>query len=288
MSRRSNNLGTPVSNLTKMQDDTQIAPTSPGLGQSGLSTYYGSPFEACSAGLGGMMRELGYTIGCIPEEVGGESRNLHSTTPTSPIPNLSNGVAFHRTFVTREGFNSRTQLQGVRPCLPPHESSWHRLDCIQFRYHPSFALPMEHSIPPDEIIYWPCENGLIVSSPSSIILVLIRVVGKSWPVAWFEYVTVPDKEVFLFQSDLVDRMPIDEREKEMLLEVLSAGGGRVRFNWKSVMKAGRTHVPEQGGEVFRSRMVGGGNTEGSTDSGDVVFKSQLITVALINIRISPS
>jgi hypothetical protein len=97
---------------------------------------------------------------------------------------------------------------------------------------------MEKPIPPDEIIYWPCENGLIVSSPSSITLVLIRVVGKSWPVAWFEYVTVPDKEVFLFQSD----------------------------------------------EVVRSRMVGGGNTEGSSDSGDVVFKSQLITVGLKNIR----
>jgi hypothetical protein len=143
---------------------------------------------------------------------------------------------------------------------------------------------MEKPTPPDEIIYWPCENGLIVSSPSSITLVLIRVVGKSWPVAWFEYVTVPDKEVFLFQSDLVDRMPMDERQKEMSLEVLSAGGGRVRFNWKTVMTAGRTHVPEQSGEVFRSRMVGGGNTEGSSDSGDVVFKSQLITVGLKNIR----
>lgn len=68
-----------------MQDDTQIAPTSPGLGLSELSTYYGSPFEACSAGLGGMMRELGYTLGCIPEQVGGESRNLHSMITISPI-----------------------------------------------------------------------------------------------------------------------------------------------------------------------------------------------------------
>src|ERR1700694_2382818 len=117
-----------------------------------------------------------------------------------------------------------------------------------FRYHPCFALPAEKPVRPDKVVYWPCENGVIVTAPSGIILILIRVTGKAFPVAWFEYPVTPDKEVFLFESDLVDRMPMDEREKEISLEGISAGGGRVQFHWKTVMKYGRTHVPEYDGE----------------------------------------
>jgi hypothetical protein len=50
---------------------------SPGTGQKGY-TFYGSPFEAASAGLGGMLRELGYIFGCVPEEAGSTVRNLQS------------------------------------------------------------------------------------------------------------------------------------------------------------------------------------------------------------------
>jgi len=52
---------------------------SPGLAKSGTTTYYGSPFEAASAGLGGMLRELGYTFGCLPEDAMSPIRNLQST-----------------------------------------------------------------------------------------------------------------------------------------------------------------------------------------------------------------
>lgn len=65
-----------LSNI-QLQDDTQIVPTSPGTGQQGYS-YYGSPFEAASAGLGGMLREMGYAFGCVPEEAGSTIRNLQS------------------------------------------------------------------------------------------------------------------------------------------------------------------------------------------------------------------
>jgi len=50
---------------------------SPGLAQSGM-TYYGSPFEAASAGLGGMLRELGYTLDCTLEDTMSPIRNLQS------------------------------------------------------------------------------------------------------------------------------------------------------------------------------------------------------------------
>jgi hypothetical protein len=64
----------------QLQDDTQMTPVSPGLGQGSSYTYYGSPFEAASAGLGGMLRELGYTFGCVPEDAGSTVRNLQSTS----------------------------------------------------------------------------------------------------------------------------------------------------------------------------------------------------------------
>jgi len=107
-------------------------------------------------------------------------------------------------------------------------------------------------------------------------------------VAWFEYPDHPEKEVFLFESDIVDRMPMDERRmgQEISLEVVSAGEGRCRFDWRREMKEGRSHIPQQGAEVFRSRMVGKGMTEGSTDLGYFIFNSQFMTSGLINLRMS--
>lgn len=61
----------------QLQDDTQMDPVSPGLRPSG-STSYGSPFEAASAGLGGMLLELGYALGCVFQEPGSTVRNFQS------------------------------------------------------------------------------------------------------------------------------------------------------------------------------------------------------------------
>lgn len=137
-------------------------------------------------------------------------------------------------------------------------------------------------------MYWPCENGLIITAPTGIILVFIRVPQKSFPVSWFEYPDRPEREAFLFESDIIDRMPPDEREKEIQLEMVSAGSGRVRVDWKWVMKAGKTHIPQMSIEIFRSRMVGRRTTEGSTDSGDFIFKTRHMTSGLVNLRTCPS
>lgn len=143
---------------------------------------------------------------------------------------------------------------------------------------------MEGTAQPDQIMYWPCENGLIVTAPTGIILVVIRVPQKSFPVAWFEYPDRPEREAFLFESDLVEKMPQEERGKDIQIEVVSAGGGRVRVDWKWVMRAGKTHISQLSTEIFRSRMVGRRTTEGSVDSGDFIFKSRYMTSALVNIR----
>jgi hypothetical protein len=216
------------------------------------------------------------------------SRGYHKPNPQSTeyFSSCHAKSAFHRSFITREGTISRTQLQGLRPCLPSHESSWHRLDTMLFRYHPCFALPVERAPKPDEIIYWPNENGITVTCPSGIILVLIRVPAKMWPVAWFEYPDRPDPEVFLFESDIAEKIPIDDRTQDFSLEAISAGSARVKFDWKPIIKNGRGVIQQDGTEMFRSRMVGSGETEGSVDTPDAIFKFKYMTSKLTNIRTS--
>ena len=226
-----------------------------------------------------MLRELGNVFNCIPEDPSNPIRYLQSIY----LP-VRADIAFHRSFITREGQISRTQLQGLRPCLPSHESAWHRLDCMIFRFHPCFALPVERSAMPDEIMYWPNANGIIVTAPSGVILVMIRVPSKVWPVAWFEYPDRPDPEVFLFEADIVEKIPMDDRTQDFTLQVFSAGGGKVDINWREVIRVSRGSLEHDGTEMFRSRMVGGLETEGSSDSPDAIFKFKNMTSHLINIR----
>jgi hypothetical protein len=236
-----------------------------------------------------MLRELGYALGCTLEEPGTNIRNFRSLfSPFFSIRNLM--LAIHRAFVTQEGQISATQLQGLRPCLPAHEPSWHRLDCLQFRYNPLFRLPVELANPPDEVIYWPCENGIIITSPSGIIAITIRLTAKKFPVAWFEYPDRSESEVFLFESDILERIPADLRtpDQEILLEGISAGGGKVLIDWGLAMKEGKTHIPHHSSEVFRSRMVGRGKTAGSKNLGYFIFNSQLMTSPLTNLSTLPS
>ena len=112
--------------------------------------------------------------------------------------------------------------------------------------------------------------------------------GRKFPVGWFEYPDRAENEVFLFESDIMERMPIEERQigLEISLEAVSAGGGRCKFDWRTEMKEGRSHIAQQEAEVFRSRMVGKGGTEGSKDMGYFIFNSQFMTSGLINLRIS--
>jgi hypothetical protein len=69
---------------------------------------------------------------------------------------------------------------------------------------------------------------------------------------------------------------------------MSAGGGRVRIDWKRIISDGRTHIPQQTTEIFQSRMVGKGATEGSADLGFFIFNGDFMTSGLINLRICMS
>jgi Jacalin-like lectin domain len=157
-----------------------------------------------------------------------------------------------------------------------------------FRYHPCFLLPTEIAAKPDQTMYWPCENGLIVTSPSGIILVLIRVTGTSFPVGWFEYAQRPEQEVFLFESDIKDRMPEGDRESDITLEPISAGGGRATISWQRALATGTIHLPQESRDVFRSREVNGTGAGTSPSMAshavDVTFKDKYTPAKLICLR----
>jgi Jacalin-like lectin domain len=151
-------------------------------------------------------------------------------------------------------------------------------------------LPVELQVNPDEVVYWPCENGLIVAASSGIILILIRLSEKSFPVACFEYTDRPENEVFLFETDIIEKLPEIERKPgvEIRLEAISAGGGRVDIDWQKIMEEGKSHLSEENTDMFESRMVGNGDTEGSQDLGYFIFNSPFMTSGLTNLRIFSS
>jgi hypothetical protein len=153
-----------------------------------------------------------------------------------------------------------------------------------FRYHPCFRLPVEKSVNPDEITYWPCENGLIITSPTGVILVLIRVPGKVFPIAWFDYPDRLEAETFLFESDIRERMLPDERDKEISLEIISAGGGTVKIDWHRIISEGKTGIPEERNAVFRSRAVSMSRGLDIANSGDLVFKHRYMASKLTCLR----
>lgn len=82
-------------------------------------------------------------------------------------------------------------------------------------------------------------------------------------------------------------MPEDQRipDQELILEAISAGGGRVKMNWQKIMKEGRSTISEHPTEIFESRIVGKGQTAGSQNVGYFIFNSPLLTSGLINLRI---
>jgi hypothetical protein len=79
---------------------------------------------------------------------------------------------------------------------------------------------------------------------------------------------------------------MDDKTQDFILEVISAGGGRVLIDWKQVIRDGRGYIQQEGTEMFRSRMVGMGMTAGTKDSPDAIFRFTYMTSKLVNLRMS--
>ncbi|KAF8542679.1 hypothetical protein BDD12DRAFT_774744 [Trichophaea hybrida] len=107
-------------------------------------------FMAANIGIGAFLHECGHLFGCPHQQSG----------------------------VMRRDY---TRLHCSFSILSPGETChWHRLDTLRFLRHPAFSLPSDPPCPPGYISAVPTPAGILITSPSPIILI--------------EYRTPPDTE----------------------------------------------------------------------------------------------
>lgn len=143
----------------------------------------GSSWEAACLGIGAHMHETGHLFGCPHQESGVMLRDY---------------VNLNRTFNCRESYSTRIKAQGSRLCLPDQECSWHRLDCLRFRFHPCFRLPHD-KLPlncEESIQVWTIENNSAV-------------VTSSKGLAFVELYTEGDEHCHTFTELFSDSTPVN-------------------------------------------------------------------------------
>lgn len=171
------------------------------------SRQSGSAWEALNVSQGAFMHEIGHLLGCPHQPDGIMLRGYLTWNRSFLAKEVTLGKGFHR------------------PCLPADECSWHRLDALRFRHHPSFRLPHEHFPSPGKPNLYPVENGTIAKATSGIYLVEVHV--EDWCRGHLEFAEDPQREVFLFDHDLrqaITDPKYRDPSKPMRLEILSVGG----------------------------------------------------------------
>ncbi|AAS51682.2 ADL238Wp [Eremothecium gossypii ATCC 10895] len=170
----------------------------------------GTHWECLTVTLGAFMHEIGHLLGCPHQEHGVMLRDY---------------VTLNRSFMTMEGYSSRTNSCGApAPIRPAEECTWHRLDLLRFLYHPSFANPTNYSDPsfkgvgvlsnfpfPRPTLY-PCGNRQAVVSAQGGIY-CIELISGDLARAHIEYLPLslggqgPQTDVLLSLDDLRARIP---------------------------------------------------------------------------------
>lgn len=93
----------------------------------------GTHWECLNVTLGAFMHEIGHLLGCPHQESGVMLRDY---------------VRLNKSFLTKEGYSSKTNSYGSEPPIYPYyECFWHRLDILRFIYHPSFSIPQDYQDP---------------------------------------------------------------------------------------------------------------------------------------------
>ncbi|KAJ5827092.1 Mannose-binding lectin [Penicillium robsamsonii] len=177
----------------------------------------GSNWESANLGIGAHLHEVGHLFGCPHQESGVMLRDY---------------VRLNRTFLTREPFSTRTKAQGLKVCLPNDECSWHRLDTLRFRFHPSFRLPSDASPTSDDSVQvWPVENGKILFTASSgIAFMELYAEGDTFCHNFIEYLNSESspnglpRQVAVTESELRQRVYGTEKEKKKNIRLVVYSG----------------------------------------------------------------
>lgn len=212
----------------------------------------GSNWEAANIGIGAHMHETGHLLGSPHQESGVMLRDY---------------VRLNRTFTCREPYSTRTKSQGQRLCLPTDECSWHRLDCLRYRFHPCFRLPGDIPNGSNESVQvWAVDNGsALITAPAGVAWIEIFAEGDDVCRSWIEYVDTPNppRQVTLSEPDLRSRLPSDKQKKKIKIEIFAAGEGKHTVDdfaqlvsKDAKLKLGNGQIGFRGGKLGFSQMQG--------------------------------
>ena len=240
----------------------------------------GSNWEAANIGIGAHLHETGHLLGCPHQESGVMLRDY---------------VRLNRTFLCREPYSTRTKSQGLRLCLPKDECSWHRLDCLRFRYHPCFRLPTDMPLNSDDSVQvWAVDNGkVLITAPTGVAFIEIFAEGDDVCRSHIEYINGdgnnpngPPRQVMLTENELRERLPEDRRNRKLKLEIHSVGQGKHIVEDFSQLTSKSLMLKLPNGQMgFRSSKLGFSQMEGSRPE-EVILKSALAgTKLLTSIRV---
>lgn len=176
-------------------------------------------------------------------------------SPQSPIE-PRNLTHVNRTFVTKEPYSLKNKSPGQRLSLPQEECTWPRVDCLRFRYHPSFRLPTDPMPPslPDIPQIYAVENGIVVGASSGITLVLIYE-GDVYR-DYIEYTAKPEREAMLTEDVIRRKLPNLHKSTLVKLKIYSAGQGEVTVDDFYAAKGRKMELPNGCGTAFQSTYSG--------------------------------
>ncbi|KAL6233962.1 hypothetical protein BDW75DRAFT_213551 [Aspergillus navahoensis] len=211
----------------------------------------GSSWESANIGIGAHLHEVGHLFGCPHQESGIMLRDY---------------VHLNRSFVTREPFSTRTKTQGIHPCLPQDECTWHRLDTLRFRFHPCFRLPNDAPMSSDDSVQvWPVENGKILLTATTGIA-FIELYGEGDQVChhFLEYLNTEStsnglpKQVTVTESELRQRVFGTDKEKKKQVKISIFSGTLRSFTVDSVssLKSKSSQVKLPKGVGYRGCKLG--------------------------------
>ncbi len=237
----------------------------------------GTTWEAANIGIGAHLHEVGHLFGCPHQESGVMLRDY---------------VRFNRTFLCREPYSTRTKSQGIRLCLPKDECTWHRLDCLRFRYHPCFRLPTDMPLTSDDSVQaWPVDNQkVLVTAPTGVAFIEIFTEGDDLCHNHIEYDGTssngPHRQVLLTEAELRERLPEDRKKKKLKLEVHSIGQGKHVVDDFGALTSKSSMLKLPNGQMgFRSSKLGYSQMERSRPQ-EVILKSALVqTMLLTSIKV---
>ncbi|CAI7635811.1 unnamed protein product [Penicillium glandicola] len=241
----------------------------------------GSSWESANLGIGAHLHEVGHLFGCPHQESGVMLRDY---------------VRLNRTFLTREPFSTRTKAQGLKVCLPNDECSWHRLDALRFRFHPSFRLPSDSSPTSDDSVQvWPVENGKILfTAPSGIAFMELYAEGDTFCHNFIEYLNSESspnglpRQVAVTENELRQRVYGTEKEKKKNIRLVVCSGAMGSYTVDNLddLKAKNSLVKlpkNQSG--FKSGRLGQSAMEGSEPEQLLLECAFIKTKLLTSIKV---